>query len=60
MVADQPTIVYTNNEKKKEKLKTSKGMDDFYEKWKSKRESMGKIYKKGEKISLNDYLNNNI
>lgn len=58
MVADQPLVVYPKDKKKE--LKTSKGMDEFYDKWKAKKKSLASTHKKGEKISLNDYLDNNI
>lgn len=57
MVVDQPVVVYPKGDKK-DKTPTSKAMDDFYEKWKAKKES--EKSQAGEKISLGDYLNGKI
>lgn len=59
MVADQPLVVYPKN-KDKEKPVTSKSMDDFYDRWKAKRDAMGGTTSNGGKFSLDDYLNNRI
>lgn len=57
MVVDQPLVVYPKGDKKG-KTPTSEAMDDFYERWKAKRES--EKSHSGEKISLGDYLNGKI
>nr|DAV55086.1 MAG TPA: hypothetical protein [Caudoviricetes sp.] len=57
MVVDQPVVVYPKGDKKA-KTPTSKAMDDFYERWKAKKESDKS--QAGEKISLADYLNGKI
>lgn len=59
MVADQPLVVYPKN-KDSEKKVTSKSMDDFYERWKAKKDAQKSVIRKGEKISLDDYLRNGI
>lgn len=57
MVVDQPVVVYPKGDKKA-KTPTSKAMDDFYERWKAKKES--EKSQDREKISLADYLNGKI
>lgn len=58
MVADQPLVVYPkNNDGDHEKEVTKKSMDDFYEKWKKKKESCSSA---GKKIQLGDYLRNGL
>ena len=57
MVVDQPVVVYPKGDKKA-KTPTSKAMDDFYDRWKAKKESDKS--QDGEKISLADYLNGKI
>ena len=59
MVVDQPLVVYAKSTDK-EKLQTSEGMGDFYDKWKAKKEAMKLKNVTGEKISLGDYLRNGI
>lgn len=50
MVTDQPLVVYPED---REKPVTKKRMDDFYDRWASKRNGENM---KGKTISLGDYL----
>lgn len=59
MMADQPLVVYPKSDNDKPKEVSQKSMDNLYERWAAKRKETGGI-KKGEKISLSDYLNNKI
>ena len=59
MIADQPLVVYPKSNEKDKPI-TKKSADDFYDRWKAKKDAIGKNAHKGEKISLGDYLNNRI
>lgn len=53
MTADVPIIVYNHDKKKKH---TKKDMDALADRW----AALHKENMAGKKISLNDYMNNNI
>ena len=59
MVADQPLFVYPKNKKEDgHKKHTKKEMDDLYDRWMEKKKNEESLV--GKKISLADYINNNI
>lgn len=59
MVADQPLVVYPKTKKESgPKKHTLKEMDDLYDRWMEKKKNEGSLV--GKKISLTDYLNNEL
>lgn len=61
MIADQPLVVYPKAKRLNadgSKKHTLKEMDDLYDRWVAKKEKEGSLV--GEKININDYLNNKI
>ena len=61
MVADQPLTVYPKDKKRDKDgnvKHTLKEMDDLYDRWAAKKEKEGSVV--GQKINLNDYMNNKV